>query len=92
MRGNGRRRQRNDSKGDDTLSVFLHGNNAIGSYADSFRRIEMEEKIRLKIRALEEAVERTASPYLKRDYQKQIKKLKAMLKRLRAEGGDYEKR
>lgn len=52
----------------------------------------MEEKIRLKIRALEEAIERTASPYLKRDYMKQIKKLKAALKRLRAEGGDYEKR
>ena len=52
----------------------------------------MEEKIRMRIKALEGVIERTASPYLKRDYRKQIKKLKAMLKRLRAEGGDYEKR
>ena len=52
----------------------------------------MEEKIRMRIKALEGAIGRTASPYLKRDYRKQIKKLKAMLKRLRAEGGDYEKR
>lgn len=45
----------------------------------------MEEKIRLRILALEDARDRTTSKYLKRDLTKQIKKLKASLKRLEAE-------
>ena len=70
----------------------MHGRIADPGNGNSCRRADMEEKIRMRIKALEGAIERTASPYLKRDYMKQIKKLKAMLKRLRAEGGDYEKR
>lgn len=45
----------------------------------------MEEKIRLRILALEDARDRTTSKYLKRDLTKQIKKLKVSLKRLEAE-------
>lgn len=45
----------------------------------------MEEKIRLRIIALEDAMKRTSSKYLKRDFGKQIKKLKASLKRIEAE-------
>ena len=46
---------------------------------------KMEEKIRLRIIALEDAMTRTSSKYLKRDLWKQIRKLKADLKRLEKE-------
>ena len=45
----------------------------------------MEEKIKLRIIALEDAMTRTSSPYLKKDLKKQVKKLRRALKQLRRE-------
>lgn len=45
----------------------------------------MEEKIRLRIIALEDAIKRSSSKLLRRDYGKQVKKLKSQLKALKKE-------
>ena len=45
----------------------------------------MEEKIRLRIIALEDAMARTSSRFLKKDYGKQVKKLKSQLKTIKKE-------
>lgn len=45
----------------------------------------MEEKIRLRIIALEDAMTRTSSRFLKKDYAKQVKKLKSQLKAIKKE-------
>jgi len=45
-------------------------------------RRQMEQNIDLKIRALQSAVDRTKSPYLKRDLGKRIWELKRLKRRL----------
>ena len=68
-------RKKNVDEVGSPLSVCEHGIAAAGDDGLHIGRADMEEKIRLRIKALEGAIERTESPYLKRDCMKQIKKL-----------------